>query len=273
MSEVVIKPHSKLALNLGELKTYRELLFYFAWRDIKVRYKQTAVGAAWAILQPFASTVVFTLFFNKVAGIKPDGNIPYPVFAFLGLMFWNLFSASLTKSSNSIVDNQGVITKIYFPRLIPPLSSGVIAFMDFCVSTLFFIGLLFLYKITPGVNGILLLLPMVVVTLLSSLGAGMFFSAVNVKYRDVRQALPFLIQTLMFLTPVIYPVSLVPARFQWILYLNPMCGVISLLRNTILGLGRVEPFYLFLSFTSAIVMFVFGLYYFRYKEKGFADII
>ena len=273
MQETIIRPHRKLSLNLSELIKYRELLFYFAWRDLKVRYKQTVIGAAWAVLQPLASTVVFTLFFNRVAGIQPDGNIPYPVFAFLGLMYWNLFSASLTKSSNSIIDNQGVITKVYFPRLIPPLSSGILALVDFVISAVFFGVILYIYKIVPGLEGLLLLAPMVLITLTASLGLGLFFSAVNVKYRDVRQALPFMIQTLLFLTPVIYPITLVPESFRWILYINPMCGVISLLRNTILGLGSVRPLYLLISFASAILMFIVGIFYFKSKERGFADII
>jgi len=273
MQETVIKPQRKLTINVAELFRYRELLFYFAWRDLKVRYKQTFIGAAWAILQPLISTVVFTVFFNKIVGIQSGGNVPYAVFAFLGLMYWNLFSSSLMKASNSILDNQGVITKIYFPRLIPPLSSGVLSLVDFCISVGFFGLILLLYGISPGIFGILLLIPMAFVTLLASLGAGMFFAALNVKYRDIRQALPFMIQTLLFLTPVIYPVTLVPEKVQWILYLNPVCGVITLLRSTILGLGSVRPLYLLISFSSAVLTFIIGIYFFRSKERGFADII
>lgn len=272
--ETVIKPQKKLALNLGELIKYRELLFYFAWRDIKVRYKQTVVGAGWAIIQPLASTAVFTLFFNKVAGIQTgSATVPYAVFAFLGLMYWNLFNGSLGKASNSIIDNQGVITKVYFPRLIPPLSSGVLALVDFAISSIFFLFILYVYKITPGIGGLLLLIPMAGLTLVAALGAGMFFAALNVKYRDVRQALPFLTQILMFLTPVIYPITLVPQKFQWVLYLNPMCGIISLLRYTLLGLGSINLFYLGISGAMSIFVFIFGIFYFKTKERGFADII
>lgn len=274
MTEIVIKPRRKLSLNLRELVTYRELLFYFSWRDIKVRYKQTFIGAAWAVVQPLASTAVFTLFFNRVAGIQTGSqNVPYAVFAYLGLMFWNLFTATLTKSSNSIVDNQGVITKVYFPRLIPPLSSGVLGLVDFCISSVFFFIIMAVYGIIPSVGAVLLIIPMVGVTLLASLGAGMFFATLNVKYRDVRQALPFMIQILMFLTPVIYPITLVPDRFQWILYLNPMCGVISVMRYALLGLGTINYLYVSISIGMSVVLFIFGLYYFKSKERGFADII
>ena len=270
----VIKPHSKLRLNLKELITYRELLFYFAWRDIKVRYKQTFIGAAWAVIQPLASTAVFTLFFNRVAGIETGSQlVPYAVFAYLGLLYWNLFNSSLTKASNSVVDNQGVITKVYFPRLIPPLSSGVLGLVDFVISAVFFFVILFVYNISPPITGILLMIPMAGVTLLASLGAGMFFATLNVKYRDVRQALPFMIQILMFLTPVIYPITLVPDKYQWILYLNPVCGVISLMRSSLLGLGEVSNVHLLISGVMSVVLFIIGLYYFKAKERGFADII
>ena len=273
MTVLVIKPRSRLSLNFGELWSYRELFFYFAWRDVKVRYKQTAIGAAWAIFQPFITMVVFTLFFNKVAGISAPESIPYSIFAYSGLLFWQYFSNALNRSSNSLVDNQSVITKVYFPRLIPPISATIVALIDFLCALLVYVGLLLYFQISPEPLGYLLFIPCVFVTFIAASGIGMFLAALNVKYRDVKQALPFFIQTGLFLTPVIYPVTLVPERFQWILYLNPMTGVINTFRYTTLGIGEIDWKLTMVSVLMAIFLFVFGLIYFKVKEKEFADII
>ncbi len=272
MEETIIRPNSHSGLNFRELKAYRELFFYFAWRDVKVRYKQSVLGIGWAILQPFAMMVVFTLFFNKVAKVS-SGNVPYAIFSYSGLLFWNYFSSALTRSSASLVANQGVITKIYFPRIIVPISATIVALMDFFFAFLVFIGLMLYYHIAPGAAGILFVIPAVIITFIAASGLGMFLSAVNVKYRDVAQIVPFFIQVGLFLTPVIYPISLVPLRFQWILYLNPMTGVINAMRSWWLHQGTVNTWLLALSITSAIVLFVVGYLYFKSKEKEFADII
>ena len=272
MEELVIKPRAKLSLNLKELKAYRELFFYFAWRDVKVRYKQSVLGIGWAILQPFAMMVVFTLFFNKVAKVS-SGNLPYAIFSYSGLLFWNYFSSALTRSSSSLVANQGVITKIYFPRIITPISATIVALIDFFFAFIVFIGLMIYYHIAPGMAGILFLLPAIALTFIAASGLGMFLSAVNVKYRDVAQIVPFFIQIGLFLTPVIYPISLVPQRFQWILYLNPMTGVINAMRSWWLHQGVVNTRLLGLSIVSALTLFVVGYIYFKTKEKEFADII
>lgn len=268
----VIKPRAKLQLNFKELKAYRELFFYFAWRDIKVRYKQSALGISWAILQPFAMMVVFTLFFNKVAKIS-SGGIPYAIFSYSGLLFWNYFSSALTRSSNSLVQNQSVITKIYFPRIIPPVSATIVALIDFFFAFLVFILLMIYYHIMPGWAGVIFLIPAIIITFAAAAGLGFFLSAVNVKYRDIQQIVPFFIQIGLFLTPVIYPVTLVPQRFQWILYLNPMTGVITAIRSWWLHQGTVNAGLLVISIISSIVLLLAGFIYFKSREKEFADII
>lgn len=272
--ELVIRPQKRMHINLKELLSYHELFFYFAWRDVKVRYKQTAIGATWAILQPFITMVVFTLFFNKAAGISSGNDaVPYAIFSYTGLLFWNYFSQALTRSANSLVDNQAVITKVYFPRLIPPISSTLVAFIDFGFASIIFVGLLVYFQFAPTLLGLLLLVPALLITFIASSGAGMFLAAVNVKYRDVKQALPFIMQTGLFLTPVIYPVSSVPQNLQWALYLNPMTGVINAMRSSFLGTGPINWPLTCISVTTALIMFIFGLYYFKGREKEFADII
>lgn len=274
MQELIIKPRKRLNINIKEMVAYRELFFYFAWRDVKVRYKQTAIGAAWAILQPFIQMVVFTLFFNKVAGIQTGNDtVPYAIFSFTGLLFWNFFSQALTRASNSLVDNQSVVTKVYFPRLLLPLSSTLVGLIDFGFAFLVFIGLLIYFQFPPTIEGVLILIPALLVTFIAASGLGMFLAAVNVKYRDVKQAVPFFIQIGLFLTPVIYPVTAVPQQYQWLLYLNPMTGVINAVRSAFLHTGPINWPLTMLSVAMAVVFFVFGLYYFKGREKEFADII
>jgi lipopolysaccharide transport system permease protein len=276
MSDIVtiIKPKKRMAIDWKELKAYRELFFYFAWRDVKVRYKQTAIGASWAIFQPFITMVVFTLFFNRVAGIQTGSEaVPYAIFSFIGLLFWNYFSNALTRSANSLVDNQSVVTKVYFPRLIPPVSSTIVSLIDFCFALLVYIGLMVYYGIAPTALGLILFIPAIILTFIAATGPGLFLAALNVKYRDVKQVLPFLIQLGLFLTPVIYPVTAVPAQYQWLLYLNPMTAVINAMRSSMLGLGDINWALSGISVISAIVLFVIGLYFFKAKEREFADII
>ncbi len=272
--ETIIKPTKGLRVNWRELKAYRELFFYFAWRDVKVRYKQTAIGASWAIFQPFITMVVFTLFFHRVAGIQTGSDdVPYAIFSFLGLLFWNYFSNALTRAGNSLVDNQAVVSKVYFPRIIPPVSSTIVSLIDFGFASIVYIGLMLFYGIAPTALGLLLFLPAVFLTFITALGPGLFLSAVNVKYRDIKQILPFLVQTGLFLTPVIYPVTLVPDNLQWLLYLNPMTAVINAMRSSMLGLGTINWELTALSVLSAFVMFAVGFIYFKIKEREFADII
>lgn len=271
---VVIRPKKRMAIDWKELKEYRELFFYFAWRDVKVRYKQTAIGILWAVIQPFIQMVVFTLFFNKAVGVQSGSSVvPYALFSFTGLLFWNYFSQALQRSANSLVDNASVVTKVYFPRIIPPISSTIVALIDFAFAGIIFIGLMFYFRFTPTVLGIALLIPAILVTFVAASGIGLFLAAVNVKYRDVKQALPFLVQTGLFLTPVIYPVTAIPEKFHWILYLNPMTGVINAMRSSLLGDGTINWPLTGLSALVAGLLFIGGLYYFKGREKEFADII
>jgi len=270
---IVIEAKKRQSISVRELWLYRELFYFFAWRDIKVRYKQTALGAGWAVLQPFLATGVFTLFFNRVAGIS-SGNvaIPYAIFAYLGLMYWNCFSSAVNTVANSIVASSGVITKIYFPRLIPCFAAAALSVVDlFFAGSIFFI-LLFIYRIMPGLGGILFLLPSVLIIVTAALGMGIFFAALNVKYRDVRTALPFITQIMLFVTPVIYPITLVPQRFQIYLYLNPAAGAISSVRAGMFH-QQINWLGLLLSCVSALLMLVIGVTYFKKTEKNFADII
>jgi lipopolysaccharide transport system permease protein len=272
-SEISIESGADSSLSLSELWLYRELFFFFAWRDIKVRYKQTALGVGWAVLQPFLATGVFTLFFNKVAGIgSGSSSIPYPVFAYLGLMFWNCFSGSVGMISNSLVSSQGLLTKIYFPRLIPPLAATALNVVDFFFAGFAFVIMLLSYRIMPGLAGIIMFIPCLVLVIYGALSMGIFFAALNVKYRDVRTAIPFILQIMMYVTPVIYPITLIPQRFRIYTYLNPAAGAISTVRAGFFhqpinfsGIG--------LSLLGATLMMTVSLWYFKKTEKSFVDVI
>jgi lipopolysaccharide transport system permease protein len=226
--ETVISANSRKSLDFRELWLYRELFFFFAWRDIKVRYKQSALGAGWAILQPLLAAGIFTLFFNRVAGITSGvQNVPYPVFAFLGLTYWNCFSSAVNTISNSLVSNSGVLNKIYFPRLIPPLAASALSIVDFMFAAATFVLIIVLFRFEPSLMGLFLAIPSLILIVIAALGMGIFFAALNVKYRDVRSALPFIIQIMLFVTPVIYPITLIPEKFRLLAYLNPAAGAIS----------------------------------------------
>jgi lipopolysaccharide transport system permease protein len=272
-TEIVIKPGGALRFELKEIWSYRELFYFFAWRDIKVRYKQTALGAIWAMFAPFVTVVVFTIFFNRVAHIKSPGTVPYAIFSYTGLLFWNFFAAAVSATSGSMVANQAVITKIYFPRLIAPFSATIVNLVDFGFAFILYAALLVYYQVTPGLAGVVLLLPMLALTFFAATGIGLFFGALNVRYRDVRFIVPFLVSTLIFLTPVIYPVSLVPQRYQWILYVNPMTGVIQTMRAGTLHQGAIPWSMLLISVASLVCAFVLGLFYFLREERSFADYI
>lgn len=269
--ETVIKPKKSFSFDFRELWHFREIFYSLALRDIKVRYKQTAIGILWAILQPFLMMVVFSVFFGRVIGVS-SGNIPYPIFAFTGLLFWNYFSSSLSSASNSLVSNQAIIQKIYFPRIIVPLSSTVVYLLDFVFSAIIFAGLLIYYKFYPSLTGILLVIPALVISFLASNGLGLFLASLNVKYRDVRHALPFFIQLLLFVTPVIYPVTILK-NHQWLWYLNPMSGVVESIRGGFLNGGIVDWKLFGASAAISVVLFILGLVYFNKTEKYFADII
>jgi lipopolysaccharide transport system permease protein len=270
---ITIKPRtSPLSINFAELWRYRELFFIFAWRDIKVRYKQTILGGAWAIFQPLVSTFIFTVFFGRLAKI-PSGELPYSLFVLCGLVFWNFFSGALTHASNSLIENENIVKKVYFPRLILPLSSIVTSFIDFGISLIMMLIFSFILGYFPSLMFIPILILGILVTSIGAGGLGLLLSAFNVKYRDVRYILPFFIQTMLFLTPVIYPVSIVSNTNKYIMALNPMTGVIEAFRATISGTASIDWTLFGLSAISAILFLIIGLIYFRQTESHFADIV
>lgn len=256
---------------LKELWRSRELIVFFAWRDIKVRYKQTVLGAGWAVLQPLITAGIFTIFFNRVAKIDTGSlAVPYPVFAYLGLTYWGAFANSLTNVSNSILNNIGVINKIYFPRLVPPLSSIALSAVDFIFAIIVFFILILLFKVDISLFGALMIIPSLILCLFSAFAVGLTFAALNAKYRDVRSVLPFIVQALFFMTPVIYPISMIPERFQIYAYLNPATGAISSVKAALFN-QDIDWRGLLISWISAIICLLIGIWAFRKAERHFAD--
>ena len=258
-------------VDFGELWRYRELLYTFAWRDIKVRYKQTILGIAWAVFQPLFTMIIFTIFFGNLAKMPSEG-VPYPIFVYTGLLFWTYFSTALTNGSNCLIDNEAIIKKIYFPRIILNMATAVTPLIDFCFAFVTLIILMLGYGYFPSLIGLVSIPFFLLISLTVASGLGMFLASINAKYRDVRYILPFFIQLIMFVSPVIYPVSIIP-RFKWISYLNPMSGVITSVRSLLLEGKIVEWQGLFMAIIMSIVIFVFGLMYFRKTERFFADIL
>lgn len=224
---------SGVQLNLSDLWTYRELLYFLTWRDIKVRYKQTLMGAAWVIIQPLLTMLIFTLFFNKFAGLG-SGTIPYPLFAYSGLLLWMFFSNAIINSTNSLITNSNLITKVYFPRMFIPAAAVGAGLVDLALASLILVGLALYYGVTPTWS-IMLLPVFVALTMVLALAVGMLISALTVKYRDLRHALPFLIQFWMFASPIIYPSSIVPGKWRWVLATNPLTGIIEGFRSSLVG--------------------------------------
>lgn len=253
----------------AELWAYRELLWFLAWRDIKVRYKQTAIGACWALLQPLAATLTFTVFFGRLAGLPSDG-LPYPLFALAGLLPWQLFTFSLSESSNSLVANKNLVAKIYFPRLIMPLAATAVGLMDFAVALAAMGALMVYYGVAPG-PAALAVPAFALMAVAAALSLGLWMAALNVRYRDVRYLLPFLIQLGMFATPVVYPASLVPEEWRTLYGLNPMVGVIEGFRWSLLGGPPPGPM-LIASGAVTLLLLAGGLWYFRRTEGLFADL-
>jgi len=268
---IVIRPsRTWVPLNLREVWSYRELLYFLTWRDVKVRYKQAALGVAWAIIQPLFTMLVFTLFFGRLAKI-PSNGIPYPLFSYAAILPWTFFANALASSGNSLVGNRNLITKVYFPRLIVPAAAVAAGLVDFAISFVLFIGLFAYYRFSVPA-GILMFLPLVLLMSLLALAVGMWMSAVNVRYRDVQYALPFLIQLWMFVSPVIYPSSLMPQRWRWLLDLNPMTGVIEGFRSALLG-QAFQWSAIAYSAGFTIVVLLYASFSFRRMERYFADIV
>jgi lipopolysaccharide transport system permease protein len=269
---IYISPRSaSRGTGLRELWVYRELFYFFAWRDIKVRYKQTVLGAGWAILQPAITAAIFTVFFNKVAKIDTGSiNIPYPVFAYLGLTYWGAFTGATTNVSNSILTNAGVINKIYFPRLIPPLSAIALAIVDFLFAIIVFLLLILLFHVKVSTIGLLLAVPALGLLMFVSLAMGLLFAALNAKYRDMRSALPFIMQAMFFMTPVIYPITMIPEKYQLLAYFNPATGPISAIKALVFK-QPVDWHGVAISALVALVIFIVGVFAFRRAERHFTD--
>jgi lipopolysaccharide transport system permease protein len=267
-----IKPSKGwVSLKLGELWQYRELLYFLIWRDIKVRYKQTALGAAWAIIQPVMTMVVFSLFFGKLGKIPSDG-VPYPIFSFAALVPWTFFANGLTQSSNSLVGSSNLITKVYFPRLAIPMGTVLSGLLDFILAFIVLLAMMLYYGITPTLNT--LWLPMfLLLAVVTSLGVGLWLSALNVEYRDVRYVVPFLTQFWMLATPIAYPSSLLHQPWRTIYGLNPMVGVVEGFRWALLGTRMSPGPMIVASSLAAVVILVSGAFYFRRMEKTFADVV
>jgi lipopolysaccharide transport system permease protein len=269
---VIVKPSKGwISLKLKELWEYRELLYFMAWRDIKVRYKQTVLGAAWAIIQPFFTMVIFSIFFGRLAKVPSDG-LPYPIFAYAALVPWTFFANGLNQASNSLVGSANLIKKVYFPRLVVPISSVISGVVDFVLAFAVLLGMMLFYGILPTVN--ILWLPLFVLLIfVTALGAGFWLSALNVQFRDVRYTVPFLTQFWLFATPIAYPSSLLSEPWRTLYGVNPMVGVVEGFRWALLGTDTAPGPIIIVSTVVALVVFVGGAFYFRRMEKTFADVV
>lgn len=269
---LIIQPsRGWVSLRLGELWEYRELLYFLVWRDVKVRYKQTALGAAWAIIQPFFTMIVFSIFFGRLAKIPSDG-IPYPIFSYAALVPWTFFSNGLTQSSNSLVGSANLITKVYFPRLTIPIATVLSGIVDFLLAFVVLLGMMLYYGVLPTAN--VLWLPLfLLLALVTSLGVGLWLSALNVEFRDVRYVVPFLSQFWLFATPIAYPSSLLAEPWRTVYGLNPMVGVVEGFRWALLGTDTAPGPIIAVSSAAAVLILVGGAFYFRRMEKTFADVV
>jgi len=269
---IVIRPSKGwVSLKLRDLWDYRELVYFLVWRDLKVRYKQTALGVAWAVIQPAFITLAFSIFFGRLAGIPSDG-FPYPLFAFSGLLVWQLFANGMANAANSIVANERLITKVYFPRMVVPLSAMLSNLVDFFFGLVLLLAMTAYYGVAP--SGALWALPAVVLlALAAAAGASLWLSALNVEYRDVRFVVPFATQLWFFFTPVAYPSSLVPEQWRWLYGFNPMVGVVETFRWTLFSGGEAPGPWLAVSVAATCTVFVGGLFYFRRMENTFADVV
>jgi lipopolysaccharide transport system permease protein len=256
---------------LREAWEYRELFYFFVWRDIKVKYKQSLLGAGWAVIQPLFTMIIFTLFFGRLANVPSDG-VPYPVFSYAALLPWTLFASSISLAANSLVSNSGMINKVYFPRLALPVSSVLSGLLDFAIASILLIALMIYYDIR--FTWWLLLMPVLVAALVVlSTGVGMFLAALQVRYRDIKYVLPFVVQIWLFVTPVIYPITLVPERFRPLMALNPVAGIIDAFRACVFPSRSFDLPLIGISAATTLAVFLLGVTYFRRTERWFADII
>jgi lipopolysaccharide transport system permease protein len=267
-----IRPsHGWVSINIADLWRYRELVYFLVWRDTKVRYKQTALGAAWALLQPLLAMMVFSVFFGRLAKIPSDG-LPYPLFCYVALVPWTFFSNALTQASNSLVGSANLISKVYFPRLAMPISAVLAGLIDFGIALLLIVGMMTYYNVSPTWS-VLQFVPFLMLGIISALGAGFWLSALNIEYRDVRYAVPFLVQIWMFATPIAYPSSLVPERWRSLYALNPMVVVVEGFRSSLLRTLPQPTSSIVVAVLMALILFFSGAYYFRRTERIFADVV
>ncbi len=270
--EVIIRPKKGFfALDFHELREYKELLFFLAWRQIKIRYKQTIMGASWAVLQPLFTMIVFTLIFGGLAKLPSEG-IPYPLFSYSGLLLWTYFANSISQSGNSLVANSSLISKIYFPRLFIPTSACLAGLADYGIAMSLLALLMVYYQFVPTIS-IVLLPVLVFMTFILASGIGYWLSSICVKYRDIQFILPFFVQLLMFLSPVIYPSDIIGENYQWLLHLNPLTGLINAHRACLLGHQPVDFAVLGMAIVLSVVLFITGILYLKHTEKYFADLI
>lgn len=268
---VIAPPKGWMSLDLGEVWAYRELLSLLVWRDVSVRYKQSVVGVGWAVIQPVLTMIIFSLIFGRFAKLPSEG-IPYPVFTYCALLPWNYFARSLGDSSDSLVGSANLVTKVYFPRLILPLSKVFAGLIDFAIAFVILFALMAWYRITPT-TGVLLLPAFLLIAMLAALGVGLWLTALNVKYRDVKFVVPFLAQFWMYASPVAYSATIVPEQWRWLYGLNPMVGVIEGFRWALLGKAAPNFAMMAVSLGIVVLLFVCGLFYFKRMEQQFADII
>jgi lipopolysaccharide transport system permease protein len=266
----IMPSHGWVALNLADIWAHRELLYFLTWRDIKIRYKQTTLGALWAVIQPLFPMLIFTLFFGRLAKMPSDG-IPYSVFAYSALLPWTYFASAIGNSSSSVIGSSNLITRVYFPRMIIPGAAILAALVDFAIAFALLACLMIWHQIPPSLS-LLMLLPLIALVTVLALGFGMLLAGLTVKYRDLRYALPFGIQIWMFATPVIYPVSLVPQKWRWVMALNPLTGVIEGFRSALFARPLAWSYLLF-SAVFAICLLIYAAYSFRRQERIFADLI
>ncbi len=259
------------SLNLGEIWLYRELVYFLTWRDLKVRYKQTALGAGWAILQPVLSMIVFSIFFGGLLSVPSEG-VPYPIFSYAALLPWGVFAKALNDTGRSLVSNRAMLTKIYFPRMVIPLASVFSSMADFLIAFIVMLGLMFYYQIPPTVN--IWTLPFfLLLAVITALGVGLWLSAMNVLYRDIGYMIPYITQLWFYLTPIVYPASKVPEEWQFFYALNPMVGVVEGFRWALLGTADAPNPMIAVSATIALLIFISGMFYFRRMERTFADMV
>lgn len=270
--EYEIKPRNKFSLGLKEIWQYKELFYTFTWRDVKIKYKQTYLGMAWALFQPIVMTLLFTLSFGKIISNSSDLKMPYPVFALSGFILWNIFSSGLSNAGNSMISNANMIKKIYFPRLIIPISSILVSLIDFVISFIIFIPVLYYYDCNFQMRAFIFIPLSLLLTCFSTFGLGTFLAALNVKYRDFRYILPFFIQALLFATPVIFPVKISDnILFNMIMQFNPMSAPIELFRHAFSG-EALNTHHIYISISVSVLLFIGGIYYFRRTESYFADL-